>query len=151
MGRIVGSLCVVTAQKGELWSAALVSWVTQASFSPPGLTLAISKERAIEDLMQVGDRFVLNILPEGNTVQKHFMRNYAPGEDRFENVDIEEADNGGFILKDALAYLECHVMTRMECSDHWLIYAITDAGKVLDEKGKTAVHHRKTGSVYNER
>ncbi|MGK7927217.1 MAG: diflavin flavoprotein [Spirulina sp.] len=148
VGRIVGSLCVVTAQKGELSSAMLASWVSQASFNPPGLTVAVAKERAIEDLMQVGDRFVLNILPEGKAIQKRFMKNYAPGEDRFQGIETEDASNGGFILKDALAYLECHVTDRMECGDHWVVYSITDTGKVLDEKGKTAVHYRKTGSFY---
>ncbi|WP_204103073.1 MULTISPECIES: diflavin flavoprotein [Spirulina sp. CCY15215] len=148
VGRIVGSLCVVTAQKGELSSAMLASWVSQASFNPPGLTMAVAKDRAIENLMQTGDRFVLNILPEGNAIQKRFMKNYTPGEDRFEDIEKEDASNGGFILKDALAYVECHVSSRMECGDHWVVYAVTDTGKVLDEKGKTAVHYRKTGSFY---
>lgn len=148
IGRIVGSLCVVTAQKGELSSAMLASWVSQASFNPPGLTMAVAKDRAIENLMQTGDRFVLNILPEGNAIQKRFMKNYAPGEDRFEGVEKEDASNGGFILKEALAYVECHVTSRMECGDHWVVYAVTDTGKVLDDKGKTAVHYRKTGSFY---
>lgn len=148
VGRVVGSLCVVTAQKGELSGAMLASWVSQASFNPPGFTVAVAKDRAIENLMQVGDRFILNILPEGSTIQKRFMKNYAPGEDRFEGIETEEANNGGLILKDALAYLECHVTSRMECNDHWVVYSITDTGKVLDEKRKTAVHYRKTGSFY---
>ncbi|MBP0017541.1 MAG: diflavin flavoprotein [Cyanobacteria bacterium SBLK] len=148
VGRVVGSLCLVTAQKGELSGAMLASWVSQASFNPPGFTVAVAKDRAIENLMQGGDRFVLNILPEGSIIQKRFMKNYAPGEDRFEGVDTEEASNGGLILKDALAYLECRVSSRMECGDHWLVYSITDTGKVLDEKQKTAVHYRKTGNFY---
>lgn len=148
MGRVVGSLCVVTAQKDSVSSAMLASWVTQASFDPPGLTIAVAKDRAIENLMQVGDRFVLNILPEGHPLQAEFMRNYAPGEDRFEGIETEESENGGLILKEALAYLECGITRRMECSDHWLIYAVTDLGKVLDEQGKTAVHYRETGVFY---
>ncbi|MEM9538780.1 MAG: diflavin flavoprotein [Cyanobacteria bacterium P01_E01_bin.42] len=148
VGRVVGSLCVVTAQKGELSSAMLASWVSQASFNPPGFTVAVAKDRAIEDLMQVDDRFILNILPEGNTIQKRFMKNYAPGEDRFEGVETEEAENGGLILNDALAYLECRVSSRMECGDHWVVYSTTDTGKVLDDKRKTAVHYRKTGTFY---
>ena len=150
MGRVVGSLCVITTQKEEITCAMLASWVAQASFDPPGLTIAVAKDRAIEDLMRVGDRFVLNILPEGNPIHKQFMKNYAPREDRFEGIATEKAGNGGFILKEALAYLECCVTCRMECSDHWLIYAVTERGKVLNERGKTAVHHRQTGSAYQD-
>ena len=39
--------------------------VSQASFEPLGLTVAVAKDRAIESLMQVGDTFVLNCLGEG--------------------------------------------------------------------------------------
>ena len=40
------------------------SWVAQASFEPLGFTVSVAKDRAIESLMQVGDSFVLNCLPE---------------------------------------------------------------------------------------
>jgi hypothetical protein len=35
VGRIVNSLCVVSAKREETTSAMLASWVTQASFNPP--------------------------------------------------------------------------------------------------------------------
>ena len=44
----------------------VASWVSQASFEPPGITVAVAKDRAIESLLQVNDRFVLNILQETN-------------------------------------------------------------------------------------
>ena len=40
----------------------VASWVSQASFSPPGITVAVAKDRAIESYMQVGKGFVVNIL-----------------------------------------------------------------------------------------
>lgn len=36
MGRVVGSLCVLTAKDGDAEGAMLASWVSQASFDPPG-------------------------------------------------------------------------------------------------------------------
>jgi hypothetical protein len=36
----------------------------------------------------------------------------------------------------------------MECSDHWLVYAIVDLGRVSDLNALTAVHHRKVGNHY---
>ena len=44
----------------------IASWVTQASLQPLGFTIAVAKDRAIDTLLQVGDRFVLNVLEEGN-------------------------------------------------------------------------------------
>jgi flavorubredoxin/flavin reductase (DIM6/NTAB) family NADH-FMN oxidoreductase RutF len=147
LGRIVGSLCVVTAKQGDLTSAMLASWVSQATFNPPGLTIAVGKERAIEPLLHIGNPFVLNILQEGKQIRKHFLKSFMPGEDRLAGLEIEAAENGCPFLKDALSYLECRIENRMECGDHWIIYAVAESGKVLHE-GLTAVHHRKAGSYY---
>lgn len=147
MGRVVGSLGVMSAKRGEASSAMLASWISQATFNPPGITVAVAKDRALESLTHTGDKFVLNILSEGKSVRKHFMKNFAPGQNRFEGLDVAEAENGCYIIKDALAYLECTVKNRMECGDHWLVYAAIDNGAVLND-GLTAVHYRKSGSYY---
>ncbi|MBV8883309.1 MAG: diflavin flavoprotein [Chroococcidiopsidaceae cyanobacterium CP_BM_RX_35] len=150
MGRVIGSLCIVTAKFGEISSAMLADWVSQATFNPPGLTIAVAKDRAIESLMYPSNQFVLNILQEGNHLglMKHFLKTFAPGEDRFVGVDTQTANNGSPILNNALAYLECSVKSRMECGDHWVVYAAVDNGEVLNSDGVTAVHHRKSGSHY---
>jgi flavorubredoxin/flavin reductase (DIM6/NTAB) family NADH-FMN oxidoreductase RutF len=148
VGRVVGSLCVVTAKQGEVSSGMLASWVSQASFNPPGLTIAVAKDRAIEPLTHSGNEFVLNILAEGKELRKHFMKSYAPGQDRFAGIDIEEAENGSPILMGALAYLECSVQNRMDVGDHWLVYASVNSGKVLNPDAVTAVHHRQSGNHY---
>lgn len=150
LGRLVGSLSIVACKQGELTGAMLASWVSQATFNPPGLTIAVAKERAIESLLHTGNQFVLNILQEGNHLglMKHFLKPFAPGEDRFAGLSVEEAENGCPILKDALAYVECRVDNRIECGDHWVVYAIAQKGKLIQKDGVTAVHHRKSGSHY---
>ncbi len=150
VGRLVGSMSIVTTKKDEVSGAMLASWVSQATFNPPGLTVAVAKDRAIESLLFKGNNFVLNVLPEGKHIplMKHFLKPFAPGEDRFEGVATEEADNGSPILSDALAYVECQVANRMECGDHWLVYAVAQQGKVLQPEGVTAIHHRKSGTHY---
>ncbi|MBW4663594.1 MAG: diflavin flavoprotein [Chroococcus sp. CMT-3BRIN-NPC107] len=150
LGRISSGLYIITAKKGDLTSAMLASWVSQASFTPLGLTIAVAKDRAIESLMQVGDRFVLNVLEEGNHLHlmKHFLKRFSPGADRFAGIKTQTAENGSPILTDALAYLECVVTTRMETSDHWIVYSTVDAGRVSKPEALTAVHHRKVANYY---
>lgn len=150
LGRVVGSLCVITTGGSEVKSAMLASWVSQATFNPPGLTVAVAKERAIESLLHSGSEFVINILEEGKHLKlmKHFLKPFGPGEDRFQGVAVETATNGAFILQDALAYIECTVSGRLECGDHWLVYATAQIGKVFNPDGITAVHHRQSGNHY---
>ncbi|MBD2340623.1 flavin reductase [Calothrix sp. FACHB-156] len=150
LGRLSGGLYIITAKKGDVSSAMLASWVAQASFKPLGFSIAVAKDRAIESLMQVGDRFVLNILEEGNyqPLMKHFLKRFAPGADRFEGVKTQPAENGAPILTDALAYIECEVKSRMDCGDHWAVYSTVYAGRVSKPESLTAVHHRKVGNHY---
>jgi flavorubredoxin/flavin reductase (DIM6/NTAB) family NADH-FMN oxidoreductase RutF len=155
LGRLSGGLYVVTARQGEGESARsgamVASWVSQASFEPPGITVAVAKDRAIESLMHVGDRFVLNILREDNhqKLLRHFLRRFPPGADRFAGVNVlEGAAAGGPVLGDALAFLGCRVAQRMEGPDHWIIYAEVEQGNVADTTASTAVHHRKVGNHY---
>lgn len=150
LGRISSGLYIITAAKGDVRSAMLASWITQASFEPLGFTVAVAKDRAIESLMQVGDTFVLNVLEEGShlPLMKHFLKRFPPGADRFAGVRTRPAENKSPILADSLAYLECEVVSRMELSDHWLVYCTVDNGKVAKEEAQTAVHHRKVGNYY---
>ncbi|UPM49543.1 MULTISPECIES: diflavin flavoprotein [unclassified Synechococcus] len=151
LGRLSGGLYVVTARQDERASAMVASWVSQASFDPPGITVAVAKDRAIEALLQVGDRFVLNILREDNyqDLMRHFLKRFPPGADRFEGVNIlDGVANGGPVLGDALAFLGCRVSQRMEGPDHWIIYGEVEQGNVSDTEARTAVHHRKVGNHY---
>lgn len=150
MGRLSGGLYVVTARKADASSAMLASWVMPASQNPPGITIAVAKDRAIESFMQFEDTFVLNILEEGKhlPLMKHFLRSFPPGADRFAGVKTQTATNGSPILSDALAYLECQVKSRLELTDHWIIYATVSEGRVANPEGLTAVHHRKVGNHY---
>tara|TARA_Y100001968_G_scaffold277014_1_gene271621 strand:+ start:16456 stop:18258 length:1803 start_codon:yes stop_codon:yes gene_type:complete len=154
LGRVVGSLCVLTASKGKgennIKSAMLASWVSQASFTPPGLSIAVAKDRAVESLLQKGDGFALNILSSNNLKEplKRFSKPFAPGENRFSGLETEETPNGQIIITESLAWLDATVKERMECGDHWVIYAEVNYGNVIRKDDLTAVHHRKSGSNY---
>jgi flavin reductase (DIM6/NTAB) family NADH-FMN oxidoreductase RutF/flavodoxin len=154
LGRVLGSLCVLTASKGKdennVKGAMLASWVSQASFSPPGLSISVAKDRSVESLLQKGDSFALNILSEKDFREplKRFTKPFSPGEDRFEGLDIELTPNDQVIIPESLAWLDASVKDRMECGDHWVIYAEVLHGNILKSDSLTAVHHRKSGANY---
>jgi flavin reductase (DIM6/NTAB) family NADH-FMN oxidoreductase RutF len=150
LGRISNGLYIVTTKKGDVSSAMLASWVSQASLQPLGFTIAVAKDRAIDTLMQIGDRFVLNVLEEGNyqELKKQFLKRLHPGADRFAGVRTQIAKNGSPILTDALAYMECEIQSSLECSDHYILYCTVEDGRVSKPDGLTAVRHRKVGNYY---
>ncbi|BAY87467.1 flavin reductase domain-containing protein [Calothrix parasitica NIES-267] len=146
VGRIVGSLCVVTTRDGETDKGVLTSWVSQASFNPPGIMIAIADEQNADLISNLGDKFVLNILKEGRNVRRYFSRHSTLGDNPFVNLSTKTADNGCLVLTEALSYLECTVQNRTKCGERWLIYAVVDNGEVFENEGLTAVEHRKSGS-----
>ena len=178
LGRVVGSLCVVTAADGGAASAMLASWVSQASFDPPGLTVAVKKDRAVEALLVDGAEFSLSVLAEGRerAAVKALSKAFAPGEARLAGVPLlatppwavaegaaaadgangADADAaagppsaaGGAVLAEAAAALRCRVLSRLEAGAHWVLYAAVEDAAVLDEGAAAAVHHRKVGSAY---
>ena len=150
LGRISNGLYVITATKGEISSAMVASWVTQASLAPLGIAIAVAKDRAMESLLQIGDHFVLNVLEEGNYqhIIRHFLKRFPPGADRFEGIKTVPASNGSPIIAESLAYIECEVTSRLECSDHWIVYSTAQTGRVAKLDVLTAVHHRKVGNHY---
>ena len=154
LGRVVGPLSIVTVRRGEGEAAAsgamVASWVSQASFSPPGFTLAVARDRAVETLLHVGDCFALNVLAAGREkeLMKRFLKPFAPGADRLEGLELGASPGGQPLLPGALAWLEAEVKQRMECGDHWLIYAQVSSGALLDPEATTAVHQRRNGESY---
>jgi len=155
LGRLSGGLYIVTASQGsgnnERSSAMVASWVSQASFKPPGVTVAVAKDRAIEALMQVNDCFVINVLQENNYqhLLRHFLKRFPPGANRFDGINtLKNVAKGGPVLTDALAFLGCRVEKRLEGPDHWIIYAIVEQGNVANAEANTAIHHRKVGNHY---
>ena len=143
MQSLIGSLCVIT---DESHRAVMTSWVSQATFNPPGLIVAVPKAQGSSLITQIGDRFILNILQEGQNLKRYFLNLDAHQKNPTCEIDFtlddianQSASKQCLILNDALAYLECEVSQRMECGDHWLVYAVVTSGEVLNPEGVTAI------------
>ena len=153
LARLAGGLYVVTASHGPSGarSAMVASWVAQASFEPPGLTVAVAKDRAVESLMQVGDAFVLNCLGEGGyaPTMNHSLPRFPPGADRFDGVEwTPDPATGVPVLAAGIAHVACRVVSRLETADHFVTYAVVEGGGVADPDARTAVHRRKVANYY---
>ncbi|MDR9404988.1 MAG: flavin reductase family protein, partial [Halothece sp. Uz-M2-17] len=146
-------LCVLTTCQNHQHRGVLISWVSQATFNPPGIMLAISQEQSHQLIAQSGDQFVLNILKEGRTIRRLFSEQISHS---FDSVTTHPASNGCLIIEEGLAYLECTVQNRLafaetpaqHSSDHILLYATVDRGELLENEGMTAIQYRKSGSHY---
>ncbi len=144
VSRVIGSLCVITTARGENHHGFLSSWISQATFNPPGIMISLTPGQNADLLIHQGDRFVINILKEGKSLRRHFSDRVLPGENPFASLKHYPANNGCLILEEALAYLECTVQNALPTGDSYLIYATIDQGEVLSKEGTTAILHRRS-------
>ena len=162
LGRVPSGVYVLTAREGENETGVLVSWVMQAGFEPPMVSVAIRKGRYVIDwLTKVdgnvselaggdapGAPFVLNVLAEGAArMLQHFGRGFGPDEPAFEGIGLNRSPSGAAILTDALGHLECEAVGRTETPDHYILLARVTGGS-LAGAGKPMVHVRKDGFRY---
>ncbi len=145
LGRIPSGLFVITAKCEDKEDAVLASWVSQCSFDPPAVTIALGTLRAARLLVEASGAFIVNILPQDDTtLLKHFSR---PPEDIFKDVKTRKGLEGIRILTDAVAYLECEVVQAMQSGDHVLYIGEIVGGKTL-KGGDPYIHVRDNGFSY---
>ncbi|WP_017292961.1 diflavin flavoprotein [Geminocystis herdmanii] len=139
LNHIIGSLCVVSFKQGEMDKAILTKNISQASFIPPGIMIALTQEQKTELLPEIGTSFVVNILKEGRNLRRYFSPSSINTINSFNELETKRATNDCLIFDQALAYLECTVEQITELGNKWLIYAMVNHGELLANTGITAI------------
>ncbi len=124
---------VVTVGLERGATALTASWVSQVSFEPPMVMVALGQERFSSLILRQGKKFVVNVLEEG---QERLAGAFAADEsgDRLSEIaTVEPQTTGAPVLADALAYLDCEVAETVDVGDHTLFIGRVVGGGVLRE------------------
>jgi 3-hydroxy-9,10-secoandrosta-1,3,5(10)-triene-9,17-dione monooxygenase reductase component len=152
LGRLPSGLFVLVAGDDHgRQTGMLASWVQQASFAPPTVTVAIKRGRYLHDWLRKRPDIVLNILGESQKkLLGHFGKGFEPDEPAFEGLDVATAANGLTVLTHSLGWLEGRVTGTLDGGDH-IIYLVEltggERGTAFDTE-KPWVHLRKSGFGY---
>jgi 3-hydroxy-9,10-secoandrosta-1,3,5(10)-triene-9,17-dione monooxygenase reductase component len=149
LGRVPSGVFILTARHEDETTAMMASWVQQASFHPPTVSIAIAKDRPIAQLICASGQCVLSVVPESDTsLMKRYARGIKPGEDPFGGVQTIETSIHIPALAAALAYLELRVIQTCDFGgDHELVIAEVTNGKVMRD-GTSFTHVRGNGFHY---
>lgn len=150
LGKVAGGLYIVTVSSGEKHAGFLASWVQQASFDPPMLTLAFSKERGFHhELLKQSGKLVVNIMGKSNSqTMAKFFKKPEDGKDIFDELDTFTGVTNTPILKDSVAYMECEYKKEMEAADHDVILVEVVAGELHNPEMEPSCHYRDNGFHY---
>jgi flavin reductase (DIM6/NTAB) family NADH-FMN oxidoreductase RutF len=153
LGRIPSGLYILTiscARDGQepLETGMLASWVMQAGFDPPMVTVVVRKGRFVADWLAKGYPFVLNLLADDDkALMRHYGKGFEPGQPAFTGVELQRDPRGVPVLNDALGHLECEVVGKIDSGDHHVFMAKVIGGHLAVDEAP-AVHIRKSGTHY---
>lgn len=110
---------LLTARKGPDLFPAIVSWVSQVSFTPPRLMVALRHTRKIIPAIREGQFFSLSLL---SREQRALVARFKDPPLQAGRKDLWEEDNSfrAPILKDCLAAWRCRLVSTVEAGDHFL-------------------------------
>jgi flavin reductase (DIM6/NTAB) family NADH-FMN oxidoreductase RutF len=148
LGMIPSGIFVVTAARDSVRSAYVGSWIQQAAFEPPAITIAMNKQRPLLTLLEPGRGIGVNILGRRQApLYASFERGFSLAEDPFVGVAIDTAVSGAPLLCEAFAYLDCRVQRLLDAGDHMVILAQVLAGAVR-QPGEPMTYTRRSGFTY---
>jgi flavin reductase (DIM6/NTAB) family NADH-FMN oxidoreductase RutF len=132
-------LFVLTARSdtpvgGHNMSAATINWLTQASFAPPLIVVAVKTDSVSHALVEQSKEFVLNAVPKDGKDMAYAF---------FKHTEIEGNKMGGEtftmgsvvkapVLERSPAHLECRVVDTIKRGDHSVFVA-----EVVEARVKT--------------
>ena len=137
LAKIPYGVSVVTMGRGgvKVENGLTISWMSQVSFNPPMLMVAVDKLHYSLDLLRSTKNFCVNLLGEDQTaLAGRFAKQATAGDDKLADVAQRPADSGAAILTDAVAYFDCEVTSVVETGDHMLVVGRIEDAAVLKDR-----------------
>ena len=140
--KITYGFYIVTARKPseemstrdeDFIAAGTVSWVSQASFEPTLVTVAVKKQSDLHETIEKTRTFAINIVGKDNKdMLQPFADDTKVEDTKLNGYAFKDGETGSPILEDVPAYLECKVIEDITIGDHSIFVSEVVAGEVRD-------------------
>ncbi len=124
-------LYAVTAQHDGQTSGMTANWLTQSSFEPPLLALAVESNSHSHQTIAAAGAFAVNVYDGGQReLAGRLGMTWARHPEKLDGIAWDAGPvTGSPLLRDALAWVECRVITSVPSGDHVLFIAeVVEAG-----------------------
>ncbi|RMF58193.1 MAG: flavin reductase [Calditrichaeota bacterium] len=111
-------------------SAAAINWVTQASFNPPLVAVAVKVDSGAHHIIKESGAFALNMLGKGQQeLAFTFFKPQQREEMTIGGQPFRFGSTGVPVLEKVPAYVECKLVDTLEKGDHSIFLGeVVDAG-----------------------
>lgn len=129
-----GMYVMTAVGAGGTPAASTLTWISQCSFHPPLVMIAIQKESQMHEAVEASGGLAVNLLGEGQReIAKAFFRAPAAEGDRFGDYRFEPGPvTSAPLLTDLPAWLEARVTDRVKRGDHTVFVAEVVGAGVRD-------------------
>ena len=131
--KITTGIYIVTSKLGSEINGMVASWVSQVSFSPPLIMVAIKKERYSHLMIEKGQVFAVNILSKKQKKKVSTFKDKDKSENKLLTIPFEIKKSGAPVIKDALAFLDCRLITKFAPGDHTIFIGEVLEGDIVEE------------------
>jgi flavin reductase (DIM6/NTAB) family NADH-FMN oxidoreductase RutF len=118
--RVDREVWIVTAAHADRWAGLVATFVEPASIVPemPRIIAGIAKTHETWKLIEASGAFAVHLVDESRAdLVWSFGTQSSRDVDKFAGLEVATAVTGSPILRDALAWLDCRVETRMDTGD----------------------------------
>ncbi|MEZ0328115.1 MAG: flavin reductase family protein [Dissulfuribacterales bacterium] len=131
---------IITARASDKINGMTAAWVTQVSFKPALVGVAVARQRYTYELIEASKVFCINAVSREHVqLAKDFGFKSGRKMDKFANVEYINAPKGSPIIKAAYAYLECAVTQTVEMGDHIFVVGNVEDGAILYEHAEPLI------------
>jgi len=124
-------LYAVGVRAGERYNLFTANWLTQVSFEPPLVALAVEHDAYSLDLLRESGAFAVSVLrADQRDVAMTLGRAHRKTPEKADAFPHEPAPSGAPILLDCIGWADCRVTGAMPAGDHVLFLAeVTAVGQ----------------------
>lgn len=143
--RLTQGVYVIGVAHRETRNACTAAWVMQVSFNPLLLALSINPNHSSYRLLKESRSFSVNVLKRHQLdLAQHYGR--PARTDKLVTADWTTGHAGLPLLREALAWFECKVVSEHPAGDHVLAVGKVIDGRLLDAEAEPLLY-RDTGSM----
>lgn len=149
LGRLGSGVYIVTTDTDTGPHGMLATWVMQAAFAPPMVTISINNQRPLLEGLE-GKIVTVNVLSKANMdIFKAFAKpSQHVQDDRFEGLPLASNPGGAATFANAISALNCRVVSLTAAGDHTVAVAEVLSGLTMNLDAEPMVHFRKNGFQY---
>ncbi len=131
-GKLTHGIYVLTTFHKIEINGMIASWVSQVSYEPPLVMVAIHPNRYSHHLIEQSNCFALHVLARNQTELIERFKTNVPT-DKFDSIHWYRGKTDCPILKECVAYIECKVMEKYRPGNHTLFIGEVQDAQIFSD------------------